>query len=49
MDPGRAGGLTHGQAVGAVLKSLESGGIVANAPKYVKGLLNNLVSDFFSA
>ena len=43
MDPGRAGGLTHGQAVGAVLKSLETGGIVANAPKEVKGLLNNLV------
>ena len=43
MDPGRAGGLTHGQAVSAVLKSLETGRIVANAPKEVKGLLNNRV------
>ena len=44
-DPGRNRGHEHGRdnAVSAVLKSLETGRIVANAPKEVKGLLNNRV------
>lgn len=42
-DPGLARGTSHSQAVSAVRQKLETGEMIANAPKQVKGVYDNLV------